>query len=182
MEEIVDIVDHNWNPTWATIAKSIAHKEWILHRVGHIHFYDMKWNIYFQQRSKTKSYFPGMLHFAVGGHISAGEGPVIAMIREGKEEIWVTIDPSSLELISTFHHDIHHQEYDVHDNEIAFDYAYCFEGKLDDWVFEDGEVEAAKIVPVDKLIGLKREEYADHNIVPYQFYPQIFEWIKYKIT
>ena len=46
-DELIDIVDIQGLPIWETIYKKIAHTEWILHRVVHVHFYDSQGNIFF---------------------------------------------------------------------------------------------------------------------------------------
>lgn len=178
MEEIVDIFDKSENPTGLTIEKQIAHEKGLLHRVVHVHFYDDAWNVYLQKRSQNKEHFPWMLHFAIGWHISAWEDVLDALVREWKEEIWYTILPEKLALIGIFHHQSWHSEYGLLDNEIAFDYAYRFNWNIDQFVFEDWEVEDMCSMHIHDLIKIPASRYKEKNIVPYIHYPEIFQWIQ----
>ena len=137
---------------------------------------------FFQKRSATKKHFPGMLHFTIGGHIDAWEEVIDAALREWQEEIWITLDSSKLEFIGKFHQQAIHLEYNLSDNEIAFDYAYCFDWNLNQLTFEDGEVIWIESVDIDILLSLSYDQYKDMNIVPYEFYPKIFQWIKEHVS
>jgi len=178
MDEIIDIVDSEWKPTGEIIGKNIAHRGWVLHRVAHVHIYDNKWNIYFQKRSQSRKHFPWMLHFAIWWHVWAGEDVLDAAIREWEEEVWLSINRDKLDLIGKFHQNVIHKEYGLHDNEIAYDYIYSCDWKVDEFVFEDWEVESIEFMHIDELLNIPFDQYAKLGIVPYMYYPIILEWIK----
>ena len=181
MDELIDIVDESWEPTGEIVSKYKAHSEGILHRVVHIHFYDMHGNMYFQKRSSTKNHFPWMLHFAVGGHVWVGESLIEAIHREWKEELWIMFDEHILHLIGVFHQKTNHPKYALIDNEIAFDYWFCFDWNIEHLIFEDWEVEWIEKIHIVDLIKMSLKDYEINNIVPYDFYPQIFKWILTKL-
>ncbi len=51
--------------------------------------------VLFQRRSQSKDSWPGALDVAVGGHFRAGE-TVVEAVREGEEEIGLTVAPADL--------------------------------------------------------------------------------------
>ncbi len=180
-QEMFDIVDADGEPIGEIISRKDAHKWGVLHRVIHIHFYDTEGNIYFQKRSNNRSHFPGMLHFAIGWHISAGDTLATTVTKESLDEVGINISSTDIELIGKFHQEIKHPEYDLYDNEIAYDYAYRFDGDVSKLVFNDGEVDGMQKLSIIELERMNPAEYKENNIVPYEFYPQIFAWIKTKI-
>ena len=180
MEEKFDVVDVHGNPTWESVSRNYAHTHGVLHRSVHIHFYDMAGNIYFQRRGKKQQLFPDMLHFAVWWHIVSWETLQQTIQTESFEELWIHIDIHDLELIDTFRFEAKYG--DFHDNEIAFDYAYCFDGNVSCLSFEDGSVQCIEAMPLSLFDSVDRDFYEKFSIVPYKFYPEIFSWIKNKIS
>jgi len=88
-EELLQIVDSNGEPV-GTAKRCECHRNpSLIHPVVHIHIFDNKGRLFLQQRAKTKDLFPEYWDTSVGGHISAGETVIHAMIREGEEELGI---------------------------------------------------------------------------------------------
>ena len=98
MKEYLDIVDEKGNPTGEVVERSVAHREGAPHRTSHLWLLrkkDGRVQILLQKRAAIKS-FPGCYDISSAGHIPAGDGFVESAIRELKEELGVTAEPSDL--------------------------------------------------------------------------------------
>jgi isopentenyldiphosphate isomerase len=87
-EEWFPIVDEDGN-TIGKALRSVCHdgKSMLLHPVVHLHLFNNKGELFLQKRAKTKDIQPGKWDTSVGGHISPGESPDDALIREAHEEL-----------------------------------------------------------------------------------------------
>lgn len=57
--------------------------------------------VWFQKRAPFKKAYPGYYDIAVGGHISAGEKPMEALLRETSEEIGLRLAERDLRFLGT---------------------------------------------------------------------------------
>lgn len=89
--EIFPVVDEKGNMT-GTAPRHVCHdgKSFLLHPVVHLHLSDSKGGIFLQKRSMLKDIQPGRWDTSVGGHMSPGETPEIAVVREAHEELGIT--------------------------------------------------------------------------------------------
>ena len=117
MDEWVDIVDPTGTPTGETVLKSDAHREGYLHPTVHIWCYSNDGRVLLQKRGVFKSTFPMLWDVSVAGHIAAGEAPIIAALREIKEEIGLEVAASQLKKIGLFH-ELHQHENGIIDSEL----------------------------------------------------------------
>ena len=96
MEEYLDVFNDAFEHI-GTAPRSQVHQKGLLHRVAHCWIIGKKQPVlYFQQRAQDKKDFPNYYDIACGGHISAGEQVLPAMIREIWEELGLTVEPSQL--------------------------------------------------------------------------------------
>ncbi len=89
MEEYVDVLDElSGDATGEVISKKEAHRIGKYHGAVHILIISKdKKRILLQKRCATKELFPNMWDITVGGHISAGEEPIVSAHRELEEEL-----------------------------------------------------------------------------------------------
>ena len=87
-EEWFPVVDKDGN-TIGKALRSVCHdgKSMLLHPVIHLHLFNTRGELFLQKRAKTKDIHPGKWDTSVGGHISPGETPNEALMREAGEEI-----------------------------------------------------------------------------------------------
>ena len=93
MEEWLDIVDEEGNPTGKTLERSAAHREGIRHRTAHVwlaRIREGRPQLLLQKRSRDKDSHPGCFDMSSGGHIPAGVEYLPSAIRELQEELGVT--------------------------------------------------------------------------------------------
>lgn len=87
--ELIQLCDEQGRPAGA-MERERAHLEGKRHLVVHLWLWCEEQDgayLYFQQRSLQKRAQPGMYDLASTGHVSAGETPLCAVLREANEEI-----------------------------------------------------------------------------------------------
>lgn len=99
MQEILDIVDENGEPTGETVERKIAHRDGIRHRTSHVwiaRIRNGRIEILLQKRAENKESYPGCYDISSAGHIPAGDGFKESAIRELHEELGITADKDEL--------------------------------------------------------------------------------------
>src|SRR5580700_3959092 len=91
--EYVDVLDSSGRPLGTTKPKSEVHRDGDWHGAAHVWILNRKGQILIQRRSPKKENWPNLWDVSVAGHISAGEAPVEAALREAQEELGVTLVP-----------------------------------------------------------------------------------------
>lgn len=140
LDELIDILDAEGNPTGRRCLKSVAHKNGYFHATVHVWLFTEHHKILLQKRSPNEKVFPNLWDISVAGHITAGERVLDAALREAFEEIGLVLSSSDLIKIGTRKHQVRHAN-GIQDNEIH----HVFIAKLK--------------VPVDQL-NLQEEEVA----------------------
>lgn len=118
MSELVDIRDERGRLTGETMARIQAHRSEALHGVALVWVYNSAGQILLQRRAAHLNAFPEKLDVTVSGHLTAGDDPLAAAVRETREELGLVVDPSDLvlaeELIDVFPlaYGKQHHEYD----------------------------------------------------------------------
>ncbi|MBP9702161.1 NUDIX hydrolase [Candidatus Woesebacteria bacterium] len=97
MDELVDIIDPT-EVVVATVPKSQAHKEGLLHKTVISQLINSRGEFCFVRQSSDKQ-DAGQFVSPVGGHVSAGESDDATLIRECQEECGIT--PTNYKLIGT---------------------------------------------------------------------------------
>lgn len=101
-EENIDVLNSNGKRTGRVVAKSYAHKNALWHTGAHIWVYNLKDQILLQKRSMEKENYPGLWDISSAGHVSAGETPKMAALRELSEELGIKADSKKLILKQEF--------------------------------------------------------------------------------
>lgn len=81
------------------LPRALVHRCGLLHRVAHLHVFETRDGapgVWLQQRSMDKKTAPGLYDWAATGHVSAGEPPVDAVLREAREECGLALFPADL--------------------------------------------------------------------------------------
>lgn len=100
MDEFVDILDENGEPTGKTALKSKAHQMGLFHATVHVWCYSVTGKVLLQQRGVNKDANSLKWDVSVAGHIGAGETPELGAFREVQEEIGVTIKTEKLQKLA----------------------------------------------------------------------------------
>ncbi|WP_178985636.1 NUDIX hydrolase [Winogradskyella helgolandensis] len=183
MDELLDIVTKQGQPTGKTALKSEAHAKGLYHNTIHLWLYTTKGEILLQQRSHKKVIYPLLWDVSVAGHIDAGETFIEAALRETEEEIGLKLEPQHLDKIGTFLHETRYAEGKIQDNEFHQVYSAELTVPLNTLVKQESEVEALKLVTLEGFEDLlKHSETNSHFVASnYDYYLKVHKAIKNKL-
>ncbi|WP_431107293.1 NUDIX hydrolase [Winogradskyella poriferorum] len=166
MDEYIDIVTANGEPTGKTALKSEAHKNGWYHNTIHLWLYTKNGEILLQQRSHKKAIHPLLWDVSAAGHIDAGESFIEAALRETKEELGLTLHADKLTKIGTKLYESSYANGTIQDNE--FHQVYIAELKVDltDLKPQEEEVEALKLVTFNEFETLLSQSETNNHFIP----------------
>ena len=143
-EEFIDVLDENGKKTGVRKTRTEVHAKGLWHGAVHVWIYNSKGEILLQRRSMQKDSWPGRWDISVAGHISAGETPERAALKEVSEEIGVKLSAKDLKQVM-IRKSSSLPKAGFFNNE--FDYVYlCEMDKLPENLQKE-EVEAVEFVP-----------------------------------
>ena len=146
--ELIDIYDDLGQKCGKSEENDEVHKKALLHRGVCVWIMNSKREILLQTRS-SHVMFPDMLDISFSGHIQAGETPLEAVRREGREELGINIDISKLQYLFSC------REYGGIDgyfeNEIDDVFLYRADIPIDEFSFYDNEVKEVRYIPLDEF-------------------------------
>ncbi|WP_179353717.1 NUDIX hydrolase [Winogradskyella vidalii] len=182
MDEIIDIVDKNGQPTGTTALKSEAHAKGLYHNTIHLWLYTSQGDILLQQRSHKKIIFPLLWDVSAAGHIDAGETFTEAALRETREELGLTLVSENLTKIGTFLHETSYAEGKIQDNEFHQVFIAELTVDLKDLIIQESEVEAVKLVSFEEFERLLKDSESNHHFVASNrdYYKFVLKTIKEK--
>ena len=96
MEEYFDVCTPAGVPTGQSVPRSEVHRQGLWHRSSHLWLTDGRGRLLLQRRHLSKETDPGRWDIAVAGHLSAGQTPLEAIVREAREELGLGLDPGAL--------------------------------------------------------------------------------------
>jgi 8-oxo-dGTP pyrophosphatase MutT (NUDIX family) len=114
---------------------------------------DPQGRIYLHRRTESKDVYPGLLDFAAGGVVQAGEDPLVGAVREAEEELGVTGVPLEPFGVTAYADDATRY--------VAFRFVATFDGPIR---WQPEEVAWGEWVMVDELVRRLDEE--PDTIVP----------------
>ena len=139
-----------------TVYKAIAHKEGRWHRAVHVWILNGKNEILLQYRSKEKSVYPDTWDASFAGHVGAGESSLDALIREGREELGLSVDTDKLCYLFTSRERLPYGKLD--NNELADVYLLRQEVDLEASVLQAEEVADAKFFSLEEFFAMTKTD------------------------
>jgi isopentenyl-diphosphate Delta-isomerase len=149
--EYVDLLDSSGCTVGKMKPKSAVHRDGDWHGAAHVWILNTMSQILIQRRSSTKENWPNLWDVSVAGHLSAGEAPVEAAIREAKEELGVTLVPDECRYLFSVAERVSLNNGKYVDNE--YHHVFLVEKDLDvrDLKFTDGEVAEVSFIALREL-------------------------------
>lgn len=95
VEEFFDILDENGKKTGQVCPRTIVHQNGYFHATVHVWVVNESGEVLLQKRSMQKDTHPGLWDISCAGHLSAGDAPLDAAVRELYEELGIVIDTPS---------------------------------------------------------------------------------------
>lgn len=172
--EYIDIFDENNNPIGEKKEKQQAHEDGNFHRTAHVWIINDKNELLLQKRSTRKKSHPNCWDISGAGHIKAGEAIIDGAIRELKEELGIEIEEKSLQYITTI-------KSTKNPKNMEFQYVYLLKcnKKIEEYIFEDGEVSEVKYIfykDLEKMV----EEKVEGLLIHEEEYKSLFKYITNK--
>ncbi|OGB74057.1 hypothetical protein A2V68_02380 [candidate division Kazan bacterium RBG_13_50_9] len=141
MEEVIDIVDENNQPTGEGRPRSVVHADGLWHRTVHIYLFRKQGTeIEFltHLRSAKKDLHPNAWDTRFGGHIKSGSDIQQTTINELKDELGLDLDFNAL-IEGNWRKCDHYPN-----REFAQVFYLEFNGDINDLRFQDDEVQEAR--------------------------------------
>lgn len=182
MEEEVDILDADGQPTGKTASRSEAHRNGWCHPTIHVWLYTRNGKVLMQQRGPLKKTFPNLWDVSVAGHIGAGEEILEAAVREVNEEVGYALDPGKLEKVGIFK-EVHRHRADFVDCEFHHTFIAPLEVSFASLRKEEDEVAQ---LALRSLVQVMEEAWGKARAVDYvphdsTYYKNVFTAIKNRL-
>jgi len=174
MEEQFDVCTPEGDPTGRSLPRSEVHRRGLWHRSAHLWLVNGRGEVLLQRRHPQKQTDPGRWDIAVAGHLSAGESPLQAVVREASEELGLVLDPGALTALARAS-----KEYvgsGFADREWQHPFAGVWNGDLDGLTLQPDEVVAVRWMPLDdyrRVVAADDEGYVGRR----EDWPAFEEWL-----
>lgn len=99
MEEILDVFNRKGEVV-DKASREVVHQNGLWHKAVVTFIINDKLQVLLQRRSKTRVY-PNLWDASSSGHVSEGENGAVAVVREAKEELGLTLNKNKLQHILT---------------------------------------------------------------------------------
>ena len=174
-DELIDICDEHNNLTGIQDWKNKAHQTGLWHRGAHIWIYNSKKELLLQLRAKEKPLYPNMWDISVAGHVSTGEQPIQAALREIKEEIGLSVKKSNLSFFKIIKHKTIFKK--IKNNEFYYVYFLKIDKKINELKLQKEEVQKVKFISLKELekeLKNNPDKFAHHG----SYWTEIINQIK----
>lgn len=165
MDELIDIVNENGEPTNKVALKSEAHKSGWWHNTIHLWLFTNEGRVLLQQRSYQKAIYPLLWDVSVAGHINAGESFKTAALREAEEELGLELKYNNLKKIGVYKHKSSYLNNSVKDYEFHHIYISELKVELKSLIPNKEEVEAIKLVTLESFNALLKNSENNNHFV-----------------
>ena len=177
--EYFDLLDSQGNKTGEIREREEVHRTGVLH--GTVHTWIVRSNpkdetgldVLLQKRSRDKDSYPGCYDISSAGHITAGQTPQEAVVRELYEELGLQVPLSQLTFLfrhEAFHRDVFYGEPFLN-HELSWVYLYEKDVPMEAFSLQQEEVESVCWMPGSVLAA--RLEQKDPQFCVYQS-----EWLQ----
>ena len=148
MEEYIDILTEEGEPTNEQALKSAAHRLGLWHASAQIWIVNSAKQVLLQKRTSCKDSYPNLWDISVAGHLSAGDTAKQAAIREIEEEIGLQINQHELHFFKKIKRNKIPKK-GFFDNEYNYLFAVKKDFEITDLVLQKEEVEEVKWVAIN---------------------------------
>ena len=170
-DELIDILYENGISSGEIKLKSEAHKIGLWHASTHVWIYTPEGKILIQKRTPNKDTYPNLWDISVAGHLSAGDTPITASVREVEEEIGLVISAEALHYLKT-NKNSKQPNSNIIDNEFNNIFICCASFKENDLKLQADEVAEIRLLSVsdlEKELKTNYSKYVPHGKEYYEF-------------
>lgn len=149
--EKIDILDETGISAGVIKTKDEVHKLGLWHKAVHVWLVNNRNEILLQLRSSSKLSHPNQWDVSIAGHVSAGEDSLTSAIREATEEVGITLQKADFTFLGTVVQKSVQNNGTYINNEFNDMYLVRKDIEVDQFAFNDGEVQKVEHVSLDKL-------------------------------
>jgi len=181
--ELADVLDENGNTTGISKPMLEIHRDGLWHQTSHIWVFNFKGEILLQKRAKKKMSHPDLWDISAAGHISKGEHPNEAAIRELHEEIGIRVNSGKLKKIEVRKVSINIPEENYYNNEFDHIYLYKFDHDISKLKLQKSEVSHIKSMPIDEFeLEIKNTKLYKKYVPHGEYYFDIIKAIRKELS
>jgi len=173
-DEFIDILNEKGSFSGTIQLKSEAHKKGLWHASTQIWIYTPDGKILIQKRTANKDTYPNLWDISVAGHLSAGDTPESASLREIEEEIGLIISAKALHFLKTVKNSKQPSK-TIIDNEFNHLFLCCNDIKIEELKLQTEEVADVKLLLIDEFKNQLKNNYSE-------FVPHGMEYYTYIIN
>lgn len=158
VEEMITVLSPAGEPTGVVKPKRAVHSDGDWHRAVHVWILTPQKELLLQRRALSKKTYPGLWDISCAGHVSAGESPETAAVRELEEELGIDARESELELLGILKDDLC---FEGHHYEREFQHTYLLRRDVvvRQLILQPGEVDDVALVSLDDFeAGVARRD------------------------
>ena len=149
-DEMVEVMNQDGQPTGIYKMRSHVHRSGEWHNSVHV------WVIYedkvlLQKRNADRESFPDMYDVSAAGHVSAGETPELAAVRETEEEIALRIDEKDLISVGVLRLCYSDKQKAYISNEFNYIFAYKSDHQIENIHYDTREMQSIDWVHIEDL-------------------------------
>jgi len=170
-DELIDILNIKGEFTGEIQLKSKAHESGLWHASAQIWIVTKEGKVLLQKRATDKDTYPNLWDISVAGHLSAGDTPVLAALREIEEEIGLILKEKDLIFLKKIRS---RKQPNIHviDNEFNFLFLVRHPIVISELILQDTEVAAVKLFSVNELeldLATNYQVYVPHGMEYYSY-------------
>ncbi len=170
-DEFIDILNEEGEPTGEILLKSKAHANGLWHASAQVWIITPDRKVLLQQRAANKDSYPNLWDISVAGHLSAGDTPLIAALREIEEEIGLQLNKEDLQYLKTIKRQKVPKD-GFFDNE--FNHLFLVKNPIEigRLKLQESEVAAVKLMDIkffEKSLTENQAEFVPHGEEYYRF-------------
>lgn len=155
--EMLEVIDEN-DIVIGTETRAQIHQDGLLHREIHIWFITPRGEIVFQHRAKDKDTYPDKLDATVGWHVEPNMSYEETAVKECLEETGINIKLDKLVFLIKMKKRGFDEATGLINNSIRSQYAYLYDGEIDDLQIEEGKAEGFEAWGIDQLSRLSETD------------------------
>lgn len=174
MQEYIDILTEEGIATGKKLLKTEAHRLGLWHASAQIWIINSNKEVLIQKRAANKDSYPNLWDISVAGHLSAGDTPKQAAVREIAEEIGLKITAKELQFFKTIKKSKTPKSNFI-DNEFNYLFGLKKDFELNEITLQKEEVAAVKWIKIKEFENQLQE-------IPEIYVPHGDKYYKYIIS
>lgn len=172
--ELLDVLDDEGNFTGQIEERSIIHKRGLWHIHVGAWIMNEKGELLFQKRSPQKEVNPNKWT-RTGGHVDAGESPLVGIQREVEEEIGVKIPLNNFELIG-----IEKVPHISGGNNFTYSYIAFVNYNINEYTMQKEEVSDLKYITIEEMEKAFQEHDSSYTFINWSNVDKTIDYLRQK--